>query len=178
MSAEREAAETRFVVARTTDIPDGGRIIVDVKGRSIGIFNVGGEFHALLNRCPHSGAPLCRGSLVGFLESDAPGSYRYDGSRKLLQCPWHGWEFDIRTGQSYCDPEKTRVRRYSAEVTKGSDVSAEVDAHETADPAEHEIVGELEPRPYGVPLEAGPYQAELIPVSVEDEYVVVSLRSR
>ena len=62
MATDPGARETKFVVARTSDIPDGGRIIVEINGRSIGVFNVGGEFHALLNRCPHSGAPLCRGS--------------------------------------------------------------------------------------------------------------------
>jgi 3-phenylpropionate/trans-cinnamate dioxygenase ferredoxin subunit len=177
MATERRSGETKFVVAKTSDIPDGGRIIVDVNGRSIGVFNVGGEFHAVLNRCPHAGAPLCRGSLVGYLEAKVPGSYNYDSSRKLLQCPWHGWEFDIRTGQSYCDPEKTRVRRYATETAKGSELNEAVAAAEVADPASHEVRGERESRPYGVPLERGPYRAELIPVEIEDDYVVVPLRS-
>ena len=178
MATDPGARETKFVVARTSDIPDGGRIIVEINGRSIGVFNVGGEFHALLNRCPHSGAPLCRGSLVGSLKSDVPGSYTYDSSQKLLQCPWHGWEFDIRTGQSYCDPEKTRVRHYETETATGSELNEAVAAEEVADPATHEIAGELEPRPYGVPLQRGPYRAELIPVEVENDYVIVPLRSR
>lgn len=177
MATERGSRERKFVVAKTSDIPDGGRIIVEINGRSIGVFNVGGEFHAILNRCPHAGAPLCRGSLVGSLEADGPGSYQYDPSRKLLQCPWHGWEFDIRTGHSYCDPEKMRVRHYATETTKGWELNEAVAAAEVADPAQHEVSGERESRPYGVPLQRGPYKAELIPVSVEDDYVVVPLRS-
>lgn len=166
----------KYVVAKVSDIPDGGRIIVDIRGRSIGVFNLAGEFHAVLNRCPHGGAPLCRGSMVGLLESDVPGEYRYDGSQKLLQCPWHGWEFDVTTGQSYLDPMRMRVRHYDAEVTKGQAVQEEVAAGDTADPSDFQIAGELEPKPYGVPLEKGPYKAELVPVSVEDDYVVVSMR--
>ena len=53
------------VVAEAGEIPPGGRKIVEVEGRSIGIFNVGGEYLAVRNRCPHQGGPLCLGTLVG-----------------------------------------------------------------------------------------------------------------
>ena len=51
-----------IVVGTVDEIPPGGRKIVEVAGRSIGVFNVGGEFFALRNRCPHQGGPLCEGS--------------------------------------------------------------------------------------------------------------------
>ena len=60
----------KWVVATVDEIPPGARKIVDVGGRSIGVFNVGGEFFALLNRCPHQGGPLCLGNTLGFLRSD------------------------------------------------------------------------------------------------------------
>ncbi len=142
MSNTREKA-TGYVVASTGQIPDGTRMIVEVRGRSIGIFNVGGTFYALLNRCPHQGAQLCLGLVSPLIESAAPGDVRFDESRHILQCPWHHWEFDIATGQSYCDPQRTRVRRYPVSV------------------------GHLVP---------GPYSAETIPVTVEDDYVVLQLR--
>ncbi len=63
----------------------------------------------------------------------------------MLKCPWHGWEFDLRTGQSYCDPKSTWVRAY--EVT-------------------------VEP---GEALARGPFVAETFPVSVEENYIVVEL---
>jgi 3-phenylpropionate/trans-cinnamate dioxygenase ferredoxin subunit len=113
---------------------------------------------------------------VGLLQSEVPGEYRYDASHKLLQCPWHGWEFDVTSGQSYFDPSRTRVRHYDAAVTSGQEVERDVASGETADPQDNEIEGELEPRPYGVPLEKGPYRAEVVPVSIEDDYVVVSMR--
>lgn len=90
-----------------------------LEGRSIGVFNVGGEFFALRNVCPHQGGPLCQGVLSGFVVAGAPGEYRYLRRGEILRCPWHGWEFDLRTGQSYVDPARTRVRIYPVELVPG-----------------------------------------------------------
>ena len=152
----------RFAVARASDVPDGERLIVAVGGRSVGVFNVGGRYHALLNRCPHAGGELCRGELLGLLESDAPGEYRHDPTRKLLACPWHGWEFDIETGQSYFDPVRTRVRRYGVVVEQGEALAGQLESGESR------LAGELV---------KGPYVAETIPIAVEDDYLVVTLRA-
>src|SRR5664280_3826432 len=76
-------------------------MIVEVNNRSIGIFNVDGKYFGLANKCPHKGAEMCKGHVVGHLSSDGPGDFEYDTSRKYVMCPWHGWEFDVVTGQSY-----------------------------------------------------------------------------
>ncbi len=86
------------------------------------IFNIGGEFFGLFNRCPHQGGSLCDGRLTGLLRSPQPGQFRYTRQGEILRCPWHGWEFDIRTGQSYCGPEKIRTRAYPVEVEPGRSV--------------------------------------------------------
>ena len=104
------------VVARADEIAPGQRKIVDVGGRSIGIFNIAGEYFALRNRCPHQGGPLCLGLLMAPLRSTGPGEYEHGGARDIIRCPWHGWEFEVRTGRSWCDPERTRVRSYPAGV--------------------------------------------------------------
>jgi 3-phenylpropionate/trans-cinnamate dioxygenase ferredoxin subunit len=104
------------VVARADEIAPGQRKIVDVGGRSIGVFNVGGDYYALRNRCPHQGGPLCSGFLLAPLRSSRPGEYERGGDRDVIRCPWHGWEFEIRTGRSWFDPEGTRVRSYRAEL--------------------------------------------------------------
>src|SRR5918998_883492 len=106
----------RHVVATVEEIPPGQRKIVEVSGRSIGIFNVRGEFFALRNRCPHQGGPLCLGSLEGLVQSTGPGEFIVSRLGEVLRCPWHGWEFDIRTGQSWFDPARVRVRRYEVLV--------------------------------------------------------------
>ena len=145
----------RHVVAAAADVPPGGRLIVDVAGRSIGIFNVDGEYLAVRNRCPHQGGPLCEGVQIGALTSEGPGHYAYDRANEIIRCPWHAWEFDLRTGASWFDPERTRVRAYEVEV-----VSAESAGDATP------------PRPGLLP---GPYTAELVPVAVEGDVLVVEI---
>lgn len=136
---------TRHVVAAVADIPDGGRHATTVKGRPIVVFNRQGEFFALLDRCPHSGAKLSAGLLTGLVQSDAPGCFRHSRSGEIIRCPWHGWEFDIRTGQSYCSPDDVKTKTYSITVEPGSDIVQ------------------------------GPFRAESIDVSVEGSYVVVDM---
>ncbi|HET6320124.1 MAG TPA: Rieske (2Fe-2S) protein [Chloroflexota bacterium] len=135
----------KVVVGTVDEIPPGSRKIVDVGGRSVGVFNVRGEYFALLNRCPHQGGPLCRGNTHGLLVSGPVGQYDYRRPGEMLRCPWHGWEYDMRTGQSWFDPRGVLVRTY--DVT-------------------------IEP---GVELQKGPYVAETFAVSVEQQYVLVEI---
>ena len=79
MSAPPEAASTdqgadgrRHVVCAAADLPAGARRIVQVDGRSIGVFNVHGRYYALRNLCPHRWAPLCLGRIRGLVVSDGP----------------------------------------------------------------------------------------------------------
>jgi nitrite reductase/ring-hydroxylating ferredoxin subunit len=143
-------SRSRYNVGRVSDIPDGARRMVEIGGRSIGVFNIGGRFFALRNRCAHQGGPLCQGRVFACLDSERPGEYRYEDGRYLLECPWHGWEFDMATGQSWFDPQRTRVRRYPVSVqTVHTDGSSD--------------------------LQPGPYRVESFPVAVEEECVIVDL---
>lgn len=109
----------KHVVCPASEIAPGGRRIVEIAGRSIGLFNLDGEFFALRNRCPHQGAELCTGQLGGLVTATAPGCYDVSRPGEMLRCPWHGWEFDVRTGQSWFDPHKVKVRSYPTELVKG-----------------------------------------------------------
>ncbi|MET0653358.1 MAG: Rieske (2Fe-2S) protein [Hyphomicrobiaceae bacterium] len=133
----------KHVVAAVNEIPPGGRKLVTADGRAIVVFNLGGEFFALSNRCPHRGGSLCQGNLTGLVLSDEPGEYQYIRRGEIIRCPWHSWEFDIRTGKSWCDPEKVKARRFGVSVEKGAT------------------------------LVEGPYVAETFRVSLENDYVVV-----
>src|SRR6476469_2390790 len=135
----------KHVVATVEEIPPGERKVVEIDGRTIGVFNVGGEFYALRNTCPHQGGPLCQGRLTGFVMARVPGEYTYTRKGEILRCPWHGWEFDVKTGKSFCDPSRITVRSYPVEVAEGQRVAE------------------------------GPYTAETIPVTVEEQYVVVEM---
>jgi len=103
-------------VGFVSEIGPGDNKVVTIRGREICVFNVGGEFYALLNRCPHEGARLSRGIVVGLPESDTPGCYKVARQGEILRCPWHGWEFDLRTGKSHCDPQRLFTRQYKTSI--------------------------------------------------------------
>ena len=107
---------SRHVVARVADIPPGERLVVEIAGRSIGVFNVDGRFYAVKNSCPHQGGQLCLGRTVGLATAARPGEIAYTREGEILRCPWHGWEFDLATGRSVCDPNRTRVKSYPVEI--------------------------------------------------------------
>ena len=107
---------SRYAVAGAGEIPPGGRKIVDLDGISVGVFHANGEYFALLNWCPHQAARLCEGKLWSSVEASVPGDYKTSRDGEILACPWHGWEFDLRTGQSRCEPERLRVRAYDVRV--------------------------------------------------------------
>lgn len=106
----------RHAVAAVGDIPDGGRLKVEVAGRSIVMFNVDGAFFALADRCPHQGGPLSQGDQIGELRASGPGRHRYCRRNMIVRCPWHHWEFDIETGLSQIDPARLKVRKYETAV--------------------------------------------------------------
>jgi 3-phenylpropionate/trans-cinnamate dioxygenase ferredoxin subunit len=135
----------KHVVAAVGDLPPGTRKLAEVNGRAIVVFNIRGEFFALNNRCPHRGGSLFHGRQTGVVESSEPGHYCLSRPGEIIRCPWHGWEFDIRSGQSWCDPTRIRVRNYPVSVQSGTRVVA------------------------------GPYVAETVPVTVEGDYVVVEV---
>jgi nitrite reductase/ring-hydroxylating ferredoxin subunit len=150
----------KVVVGKVSDFENGDRKIVDVNGKSIGVFRVDDRFYALRNRCPHQYGPLCVGTLAPRAVSAGPGDVKMDSGPPLLACPWHGWEYDIATGQSFMGPGRGNMAAlaYDVSVLPGSEL-------------EGSELKASQPRPDGrVP---GPYVAETMPVSVEQDYVVV-----
>lgn len=166
------SAGEKVVLARAADLADGERLIVTVQGRSIGVFNVAGRFYAFLNRCPHRGAQLCKGDIVGRLESDRPGEFRLDPEQRFLACPWHGWEFDLETGQSWFDPARTKARPFRVDVETGEIVAEEIASGQALELGE-DMADFIDPQTRRI---RGPYRAEALPVAVEDDYLVLWLR--
>ena len=103
---------SKHVVATVGDLPAGSRKAVTVKGRPIVVFNLAGEYFGLLDRCPDQGAKLSGGYIGGLLQGEGPGQVRCTRLSEIIRCPWHGWEFDIRTGQSWCEPDRVRTRTF------------------------------------------------------------------
>ena len=106
----------KHVVARVSEFQPGTRRIIDAGGVSVGVFSIDGEFYALRNSCPHQGGELCLGPTVGLATAEKPGEIHYSREGEILRCPWHGWEFDLATGRSVFDPNRTRVKSYPVEV--------------------------------------------------------------
>ena len=108
--------------------------------------------HFAMTRSSESGLPIepvyDASSLAGWDPASAlgePGSYQYSRRGELIRCPWHGWEFDLRTGKSWCEPDRTKVRSYELKVEPGGAL----------------VEGEL--------------RAETFPVSIEKQYIVVEV---
>jgi 3-phenylpropionate/trans-cinnamate dioxygenase ferredoxin subunit len=104
-------------VGAVAELDRRGRLLARVGGREIGVLRLpDGTLAAVRNRCPHSGAPLCRGTPHQRL-TGTPGTYAGSG-RTVLRCPWHGWEFDVVTG-SCPDEPSMRVAIYAARLEDG-----------------------------------------------------------
>ena len=110
----------RHIVATVDEIPPGQRKLVNANGRDIIIFNVDGEYFAVGNRCPHEGASLCKGRVVGLVEATEPGAYRYSRRGELIRCPWHGWEYDLESGE-FMGNRRWKLRKFETE-RRGDDV--------------------------------------------------------
>lgn len=93
----------------------GARRLVDTPRGVIGIFNVNGRHRAVKNVCPHARAELCRGTLSGTTDIDANGAVVWVRDGEILRCAWHGWEFDLDTGESLTTP-RVRVATYPVVV--------------------------------------------------------------
>ncbi|GAA3841468.1 Rieske (2Fe-2S) protein [Brevibacterium ammoniilyticum] len=115
MSSPAETRRDGHPVCTVDELAPGQRRIVEVEGRSIGVFNVAGRFYALHNGCPHKGGALCEGPICGTTMPTQGTDFEYGRDGSIVRCAWHGWEFDITTGEALADP-KFRARRYPVRV--------------------------------------------------------------
>lgn len=108
--------KTGHIVCRVSELPPGQRRIIEINGKSIGVFNVQGEYHAIKNVCPHQNARLCEGRICGTSRAESPDNIRWEDEGYIIRCPWHGWEFDIRTGESVYNPHKCKTSEYEIKL--------------------------------------------------------------
>ena len=92
----------RHIVAKAEELEPGHRKIIRLGNREIGVFNIDGDLYGLRNVVP-----------MEF-------GYGHERENEILKCPWHQWEFDIKTGISITDPD-IRVRSYRVE-REGDDI--------------------------------------------------------
>ncbi len=91
-------------VTGTADVNPGHGIVAEVNGKTLAIFNVDGNFHAIDNTCLHRGGPLGEGDVEG----------------QVVTCPWHGWQYNVVTGACVNNPA-AKVECYQVKV-EGTDV--------------------------------------------------------
>jgi nitrite reductase/ring-hydroxylating ferredoxin subunit len=105
------AAESiRYRIADLADIPEKGVVLSQAGELQIGVFKVKGKLYAYENRCAHQGGPVCRGDVVGRFEEplgEGGASLGLVESEERIDiaCPWHGWEYDVETGEHIADRE-------------------------------------------------------------------------
>jgi nitrite reductase/ring-hydroxylating ferredoxin subunit len=91
-------------VTGTADVKPGQGIVAEVNGKTLAVFNVEGTFYAIDNTCIHRGGPLGEGDVEG----------------NVVTCPWHGWEYNVITGECINNPS-AKVESYQVKVD-GTDV--------------------------------------------------------
>lgn len=100
------------------------RKVVVADGREVGVFRLGDKFYAWENTCPHAGGPVCQGRLMNRVEEriDPEGrslGFRFSRAQVNIVCPWHGYEYDIRTGCHQGNPE-VRLKPVRVKLKRGT----------------------------------------------------------
>jgi nitrite reductase/ring-hydroxylating ferredoxin subunit len=107
-------------VGAVEEFPVGEFRVLELGRREIGVVRLGdGTFRAVRNKCPHAGAPLCRGVVGGTMLPSRPGELDFAPERLVVRCPWHAWEFDLATGEVVVDTRRERVKVYDVEAVDG-----------------------------------------------------------
>jgi nitrite reductase/ring-hydroxylating ferredoxin subunit len=119
MSGPVDSDSYHYVVSEDA-LKEGDRAIIETEGRSIAVFKVDDEYLAVSDHCPHMGGPCAEGELHGTFTVDADGDMKYDSDDYVVSCPWHGWMFDVRTGE-HRGGSKKRLVTYDV-VVEGGDV--------------------------------------------------------
>ena len=106
-------------VGAVDDFQDGAIRLVNVLNTEVGIAFTGGEFFAMRNVCPHTGAPVCLGRLRPLVTAGGtPWEVEVDMNRMVVICPWHFWEFDVSTGKAVAHP-RMHLKMYRTATRAG-----------------------------------------------------------
>jgi nitrite reductase/ring-hydroxylating ferredoxin subunit len=114
-------ADSLHRAASLEEIDTGDRLLVEIAGLEIVLFNLDGEIHAIGNYCVHQSGPLGEGFVSGTISADVNGDgweYSYECDGEFVSCPWHGWQFDIKTGEHLSDDEN-RIPTFETVIRDG-----------------------------------------------------------
>lgn len=99
MSDTNSSSGSKHYIVSTAELDSTDRVVAEVQGREIAVFNTDGEYYAVANYCVHQGGPACEGLVSGTVSVSEEMELTYDCEGEIISCPWHGWEFDIKTGK-------------------------------------------------------------------------------
>ena len=103
--------EDLIEVAPSSGFEDEEPKYVMVDGVPVGVIRVEGEFYAISNVCAHEGGPVCKGRVGRELLAEyvGPGEPINESLSETptVACPWHGWEYDMTTGEHLGDSDTT-----------------------------------------------------------------------
>lgn len=113
----------QYLVGPVDGFAEGERRVVVCGDKEVGVFRIDGAFYGWHNRCSHLGGPVCQGRLLKRVVEpvDADGTTRmlqFDGEEINIICPWHGYEFSVRTGRHPGNP-RARLLKADIEVREG-----------------------------------------------------------
>lgn len=115
------AEKKQVCVGNAADFVVGAFKIVEVDGREIGITRLkDGGLRAVRNHCPHKGAPVCKGIIGGTWLPSAPGELVFARDGEVLVCPWHGYEFDLNTGEELFQENSSKLLMYPVAERDGT----------------------------------------------------------
>lgn len=119
-------------VGSSSDFANSERVSYSVAGKEIFVFAFDGAFRAYENVCPHLGGPVCLGRLVPRVEAvvGLEGEIvceRFSDGTVMLNCPWHGFEFDLATGRCLVD-DRYALRAFEVVVGADGAISILLDA--------------------------------------------------
>ena len=111
---------TRVFVGNESEFEDRGRKVIEYNDLEVGVFFLDGEFYAYENNCVHQGGPICQGRIlnrvVEVLDDDKTSKgLTWHGDDVHIVCPWHGYEFNIKTGV-HPGNKNARLRRFEVDV--------------------------------------------------------------
>lgn len=112
-----------YMAGKVADYADGDRKVVECGEFEVGVFRIGDEFFGWHNRCAHRAGPVCQGRIMKrVLEPTASDktvrTQAYDESESHIVCPWHGYEFSIRSGY-HQGSTRFRLRKAELRISDG-----------------------------------------------------------
>jgi nitrite reductase/ring-hydroxylating ferredoxin subunit len=127
--SDQLASATEVLVGSRSQFKDGERVFLRVASTEVGVFCHDGVFYAFENRCVHMGGPVCEGRIIGRVEAVLAEDKtvlgeRFSETETHIVCPWHGYEYDLATGECAAD-RRLKLRRFEV-VERGDEIYVQV----------------------------------------------------